>query len=387
MVNLNQKLKIAILFPAFLNGGAESVALWMLEALKNDFDLTLVTFSTLDLGQLNGLYNTDLQPGDFATEIPYNNTPLPALLTSRYGFFTARQHLLLRYFKKISRRFDLAIGAFNEMDMGMRGIQYLNSPMFGKGHESGRAVLGYPDSFFRRIYHRAFEAISGFSDERMKDNLSVGNSAWTARLFSDLYHIDVGVLYPPVLLEPPEIPWQDRENGFVCVSRIVPEKNIERAIEIIQNIRERGFDVHLHLISSSFDPAYREKILKLQAERSSWVFLDENLPRTQLAEMLARHRYGIHVRENEQFGISVAEMVKAGCIPFVPASGGPFEIVDQNPRLTFDSDAEAVEKIVTVMSDEKLAGLLRETMKARALLFSVDRFKAELVDLAGRMMG
>ena len=114
--------KIAVLFPAFFGGGAESIALWMVEVLKDEYDLTLITFSKLDLEQLNSLYSTHLQSDDFAIEIPYKNTPLPALLTSRYGFFTARQHLLLRYFKEINHRFDLSIGAFNEMDMGKRGI-------------------------------------------------------------------------------------------------------------------------------------------------------------------------------------------------------------------------------------------------------------------------
>ena len=145
--------------------------------------------------------------------------------------------------------------------------------MFGDEHEKDRALLGYPDLFFRRTYHRIFEIISGFSVERMKSNLSIGNSEWTARMFRGLYHMDVGVLYPPVPLDTPEISWHNRENGFVCVSRIVPEKNIERAIEIVQEVRECGFDVHLHLISSNFEPVYRDKILRMQKERSSWVFL------------------------------------------------------------------------------------------------------------------
>ena len=92
------------------------------------------------------------------------------------------------------------------------------------------------------------------------------------------------------------------------------------------------------------------------------------------------------MRENEQFGISVAEMVKAGCIPFVPASGGPEEIVGENPNLIFHNNGEAVKKIVAVLSDEELAGFLTETLKERALLFSVDKFTAELIDLVGRMI-
>lgn len=376
-----KKQKIAILFPAFMMGGAESIALWMIEALKKDYSVTLITFSTLALDEVNRLYSTHLNFDEFTIQIPYKNTPLPGILTSHYGYFTARQHLLLRYYKTIQREFDLAIGAFNEMDMGLPGIQYLNSPMFGIEHEKGRSVLGYPDSPLRRLYHRIFERISDFSCERMKSNLSVGNSKWTAQFFSEIYHMDVGVLYPPVILDVPEIPWQKRENGFVCVSRIVPEKKIERAIEIIEKVRERDFDVTLRLISSNYEPEYREKIIKLQSVRSSWVHIDEHLSRTELAEIIARHRYGLHVRDNEQFGISVAEIVRAGCIPFVPASGGPQEIVGDNPALKYLNTNDAVEKICAVLSSSTLQTDLQNQLVLRKNLFSPEKFHDGLIAL------
>ena len=373
--------KIAILFPAFLGGGAETVALWMIEALKKDFAVTLITFSKLNLDEINSLYNTHLKTDNFEVRIPYHGTPIPKILTSRYGYFTARQHLLLRYFKAIQSEFDLVIGAFNEMDMGRIGIQYLNSPMFGKGHEEGRRILEYPDSLLRRLYHRIFERVSDFSDERMKSNLSVGNSEWTAQLFRELYQMDVGVLYPPVLLDAPDIPWQKRENRFVCVSRIVPEKKIERAIEIIQKVRERGFDVTLRIISSNYEPAYRAKILQLQSGQSSWLSIEEHLSRADLADNIARHRYGIHVRDNEQFGISVAEIVKAGCIPFVPANGGPQEIIGDIPALKFQTDDDAVEKICAVLSNPPLQVELQNQLSMRKNLFTPEKFCDTLTSL------
>jgi hypothetical protein len=38
-------------------------------------------------------------------------------------------------------------------------------------------------------------------------------------------------------------------------------------------------------------------------------------------------------------------MIVAGCLPFVPAEGGPSEIVDHHPALIYDTPAEAVDKI------------------------------------------
>jgi hypothetical protein len=52
--------KIAVLFPAFLSGGAEAICAWILESLKVDFDATLVTLSDISLAELDKQYGTAL---------------------------------------------------------------------------------------------------------------------------------------------------------------------------------------------------------------------------------------------------------------------------------------------------------------------------------------
>ena len=58
-ISANQK--IAVLYPNFGGGGAESVCLWMLEALRQKYDLTLFTFSDIDINKLNSMYATHLE--------------------------------------------------------------------------------------------------------------------------------------------------------------------------------------------------------------------------------------------------------------------------------------------------------------------------------------
>ena len=377
--------KIAVLYPLFLGGGAESVTLWMLQALIGKYDLTLFTFSYIDFAQLDRQFGTQLDGAGVHLRIPFYS--LKYVRNSQgYSLMTIRQHLLAHYFRNIRLEFDLAIAAFNEMDLGCRGIQYIHVPLFGHGNEKARKALRYPTSPIRTLYQRACEILAGYSDERMKQNITLTNSQWTAAIIKKSYSIEAQVLYPPVILDPPNIPWEERENGFTCSGRITHDKNLETVIEIVRKVRELGQDVHLHLLSSSFEPTYRKIILDLRDQYSAWLFVEENLDRNELAHMLARHRYGIHGRANETFGISIAEMVRAGCIPFVPEGGGPEEIVGKNPNLIFHNSEDAVEKIMTVLSDEKLARFLTETVKERALLFSVDRFKAELIDLISEML-
>jgi glycosyltransferase involved in cell wall biosynthesis len=109
--------------------------------------------------------------------------------------------------------------------------------------------------------------------------------------------------------------------------------------------------------------------------------------RDKFNELLRTHRYGIHVRENEHFGIGVAEMLRAGCLPFVPASGGPVEIVGDNRGLTFDDEQEAMEKIVRVLSSSERQRELLDRLTERKALFSTERFEAEMRGVVDQFMG
>jgi len=91
--------------------------------------------------------------------------------------------------------------------------------------------------------------------------------------------------------------------------------------------------------------------------------------------LLAGHRFGIHARTGEPFGIAVAEMVKAGCITFVPVEGGQAEIVN-HPDLTYSDVDDAVNKIDRILRDERREDALRLHLKAQGELFSTERFMA-----------
>ena len=82
--------------------------------------------------------------------------------------------------------------------------------------------------------------------------------------------------------------------------------------------------------------------------------------------------------EEEHFGIAVAELQRAGCIPFVHNSGGPPEIIGDDPRLTFQDPQEAAQKIAAVLASCELQGALRTWVERRRELFSAERFSKEL---------
>jgi hypothetical protein len=69
-------------------------------------------------------------------------------------------------------------------------------------------------------------------------------------------------------------------------------------------------------------------------------------------------------------------MLRAGCILFVPNSGGQVEIVGLDERLTYD-DNDAVERILSVMDSPALQRKLLDLLGTRQQLFSTQRFVAE----------
>ena len=108
--------------------------------------------------------------------------------------------------------------------------------------------------------------------------------------------------------------------------------------------------------------------------RSSWATLHEDISRGESAELAARQRYGMHAFKNEHFGMAVAEMVRAGCIPFVHNSGGPPEIVGNDRRLIYESEEDAAQKIMRVLGDPAAQEDIRQRLALRKDFYSVETF-------------
>ena len=73
----------------------------------------------------------------------------------------------------------------------------------------------------------------------------------------------------------------------------------------------------------------------------------------------------------------VAELVKAGCIVFVPNSGGQKEIVD-TPKLTYDDIDDAVTKITDVLDQSSLRKSLLKHLDQKQKMFSTSVFRQEM---------
>ncbi|MEM9947236.1 MAG: glycosyltransferase [Cyanobacteria bacterium P01_D01_bin.36] len=375
LVDNECKKSVAVWQPYFRGGGAEAVSLWILQALSRKYDLTLYTLSEVDFFQLDATYNTQLAKERIkvVATLPKKMDGLAYLLIAiSKPFRSAFIYWTIRHFKRDASQYDAVFSTFNAIDMGCPGIQYLHWVKVVENNTSSakpwlKKLMNWVD----------------FSYERLEKNYSIANSSYTAEAVKKCYGIESTVIFPPVTTNINVLPWTEKRNAFLCSGRIVAAKQTHRVINILKKVRDRGFDVQLHITGGGagngiYPEKYLKKVKSLAEENSEWIYLHQDLPYQEYLKILSDCRYGIHYKP-EPFGISVAEMLKAGIIPFVRPKGGQMEIVGaENPEILFDDEADAVEKIIHVLSEKDLQIKLLNFLEHRKSLFSTETFMKEI---------
>jgi len=358
-------------------GGGNLVGAWALEALKDTCDLSLATLGEIDFDSVNRNFGTSLAPGQFEVHVAgwkhralLRLLPTPGALLQACVVMRAAQQLDRR------RRFDVLFSTHNEAAFDRPGLQYVHFPWRFLPRPANEMHWYHRLPGTLTAYRSYCARIGRFSNEGIRRNCSLANSAFVAGKIREVHGMDSRILYPPVPGNFPDPPWSERNAGFIGVGRIHGCKRWEMAVEIVDGLRRRGNDVSLTLVGNRDDPDYLKRLTALAASRP-WFRLIHDCSRAQLLEELGRHRYGIHTMQDEHFGIAVAELQRAGCVPFVHNTGGPPEIVG-DPRLTFSTVADAVGKIDLVLSRPEVEADLRSHVRARREQFTASRFCAEL---------
>lgn len=280
---------------------------------------------------------------------------------------------------------NLLISTFNEMPLSEPNIQYLHTPSIYDiyNRSFGENILNYIFSLFLRF-------ISGYQVDELNGSEVFTNSNFTKNMIEKRYPISPIVLYPPVShteFKPSnsENSWNDREDGFVYVGRISPEKRVIETIQLIDSIIEAGHNIHLHIVGGGSDDEYCKKVNEMVSDRK-YVHKEGKLSHAEIAQILNMHKYGVSMNYQERFGIAVAEMISAGNIPFVPLSGGQREIVNDDPHITFSNKEQAITKICRVLNRPDSGKGIQEKLPNIGLNFGKNRYKKELGTHIGRIL-
>jgi glycosyltransferase involved in cell wall biosynthesis len=358
-------------------GGGNGVAAWMLQALAETHRVTVLSWWPVDVEPINRFFGTTLRASSFdrlvvprAWRTLPDHLPVPAALL--------RSSLLMRYTRRVSDPFDVIVGVHNETDYGRRGIQYVHYPAYLRPRPDVDLRWYHKYTPLLNAYYAFSDRLAGFSFERMRANLTLCNSDWTAARIRHFLGIEARTVYPPILGGVP-VPWNQRRTAFVAMGRISPEKEYDRVMHIVARVRRHVPDVTLTIVGTwdAKTQRYYDRLIDLARSldpSGSWLTMRRDLSRDDVRALLGSTRYGIHGMREEHFGMAPAEMVRAGMIVWVPNGGGQVEIVGDAPQLRFDTEEEAAESIMHVIAHGHEQRRLLEHLATRAERFSESRF-------------
>ena len=366
--------KVVIGHPRLGRGGSEARVMWLIEALKWDFDVTVVTTGGWDLEALNSFYGTQVGKDEVKVRI----APVPWLVRG-LSAAALRGACFQRFARRIAGEYDVRISAYNPTDWGLPAVHFIadfswHREIRDRLHPPSPGFV-YRDTILRRAYLRIATSYGRPSGrDTLRDDPIIANSRWSANLMKQFCGVDcAAVVYPSVWTEFPNVPWDEKEQAFVMIGRIAPEKRIERAITILEAVRQQGHAIRLHLCGKIENDLYGRHIAQLCRERSDWIVPEGRVSGIRKAQILASCRFGIQACGAEGFGISVAEMIKAGAIVFASADGGQAEIL-RNPDLLFTAAEDAANKICAVLSTKEKHGTLRAHLAKRSKMFGAEEF-------------
>jgi glycosyltransferase involved in cell wall biosynthesis len=351
-------------------GGGNGVAAWMVHALANWADVTTLTLEPWSVEDTNAFYGTAIPPGIArltASRVWRPVASLPDDVLTRL-----RMCAVLGHARTLASQFDVMISADNFAAFAGAGMQYVHFPARLQPEPARLAPLVH-------LYFALCNRVLGAPWGDAVRNATLANSEWTARGLEALGEVTADVLYPPVIDPGPGLPWDERDNTFLCIGRFTPGKRIDVAISIVEAVRRSVMpDARLVVVGSAVDRRHTRDLHAIAAGRP-WIEFREDLSRAALHALMGRSRYGLQPMIAEHFGMATAEMTRAGCLVFAHNSGGTPEVLDGETSLLWSSEQDAVERIAAANPRA-----LQPRLRDRASMFLSDVFVERFRDLVSR---
>jgi glycosyltransferase involved in cell wall biosynthesis len=242
----------------------------------------------------------------------------------------------------------------------------------------------------KTIYHE-WEWRKRLDSYQIKTTISQFSHAWTIRRWG----IDCEIVYPPAAttLQP-----GIKKNMILSVGRFAATGHSKKQLEMITAFRElqksAPSDLEYFSIGGVSDARkdleYFQKVSRLAEDCGAHAIA--NIERSRLKQLYGQagifwHAAGYGEDENrpeqsEHFGMATVEAMSAGCIPVVINKGGQPEIVQHDISGFVWSTLEELKYYTELlMRNERLRAQMAEAARARAALFSRERFLGRFLPL------
>ena len=368
-------------------GGAGFRFCRAIDLLKDHCEITVALPGRPDWCSLNDKYGSRIKNGEVKV----------ILVKAQSGWFRLRSCFacygpLDRVIGQEAQKNDLSVCFTNFGHFGIPSLHFLiGLDIFNTVGIKGPVLKCWSPSFigskatvvsmFRKLAHSLVSCLNiiffrkNFFIKKCVKNGDrlVANSMWLASYF-EKEGMSLDVLYPPVISSFHYVPLCERRSDFVCIGRIHEIKRIERMIDILKNLRKLGvWSSDFHIVGELDDTPYTKYIRDI-AKRHPWVILEGKLVGRKKEALLTSCKYAIHACDVEAFGISVAEYLKAGCIPFVPAKCGASEVVERD-ELCYHNEEDMIRKFRDFCNQDDEDQLrLQSQLVKRGECFSLDLF-------------
>ena len=235
----------------------------------------------------------------------------------------------------------------------------------------------------KTLYHE-WEWRRRMGTYRMKAAISRFSQVWAKRRWG----IDCEIIYPPsdTSFQP-----GDKKNVILSVGRFTTTGHSKKQLEMVAAFDELRKSAPCDwdyfsvggLSDAPEDMAYFQSVSRraLDCQAHAVANADRNrLKRLYEQAKIFWHAAGYgedgeRPELSEHFGIATVEAMSAGCVPIVINKGGQPEIVEHGESgFVWDELAELREYTQLVMRDEALRVRMAESARARAALFSREKF-------------
>jgi glycosyltransferase involved in cell wall biosynthesis len=372
--------RILVGHPYWGRGGAESAAMWIIQALCSKHEVDVITRGGWHREDLNRLAGTRIEVEDVSLR---KTADLSSVRMGRlaHGLYVKRA-------RRIASDYDVRITASGVMEWGLPAIHFMSSVLWNE-----RLRAKYFDQYIKQnVVTRSLDAvgqlIAGFRACSVDSaDVFVANSAWTAKETAEFIGGRTEIVFPPVV--PPAGPikhWEARQDDVVCLGRISPEKEIDKSIKIVERLRALGFPLRMHIIGAFYSDRYCDYIIDMCNERKDWIVVEGGLYGSAKEKLISACRYGINGCSIEAFGIATAEMAASGLIVLAPRKGAQAEILCDD-RVLYDGEEDAVSKFTTILNSPLLQTEIHLANVDRGRMFAPDRFAQDVNRVVENFLG